>query len=200
MKSSEKPTKKRKPFKAPRSIHGKSRTKIYGVWLNMHRRCSDPSTSSFKDYGARGISVAPEWFKFETFLADMGERDSPAHSIERKDNSKGYSRENCKWGTRTEQAQNRRSSRFIEYKGERLVVSEWARRVGLDRDTLLQRLNLGWDLEKAFHLPTWNQKTITLDGITLTVQGWARKTGINRQTISDRLSKGWSAERILSRP
>ena len=189
----------RRRFKAPRSIHGKSRTKIYGVWLNMHRRCTDPTVLSFKNYGLRGIAVDPRWLVFQNFYDDMGDKPSPAHSLERIDNDANYSPKNCRWATAKEQAQNRRTNKIIDYNGEKIVLAELARRFNICDDTLISRLNNNWPIERSLKEPAWNQKTITLDKITLTIPAWAKKTGISRRTICDRLSKGWDAKRILTK-
>lgn len=77
------------------------------VWRSMWQRCTDPGHRSFKDYGGRGILVCSEWLSFESFLADMGARPAGL-TLERRDNSRGYSKENCIWDTRSAQAKNRR--------------------------------------------------------------------------------------------
>lgn len=130
----------------------------------------------------------------------MGEKPSPKHSIDRIDNDGPYSPQNCRWvGSIREQRANCRDNRFVTYKGETLIVSEWARRVGIGVDTLLVRLDAGWSVDDAMTRPTWNQKSITYRGKTLTVQEWSRQTGISRRTIADRLSKGWPPSRILAK-
>lgn len=92
----------------PNKTHGRSRTPLYRVWLAMHQRCGNPRDSSFRNYGARGIAVCERWATFENFFADMGERP-PNTSIDRRDNDKGYSPDNCRWATRTVQNTNRRN-------------------------------------------------------------------------------------------
>lgn len=95
--------------------HGMSRSKEYRVWDAMVRRCHSPSHHAFKDYGARGITVCDKWKKFEGFIEDMGFQPHGL-SIERINNDLGYSKENCKWATVTEQARNRRATKLDEDK------------------------------------------------------------------------------------
>ena len=81
----------------------------------MLQRCLNKKNARYKDYGGRGIIVTKRWMKFENFLADMRRRPSPAHSIDRKNNDKGYYKRNCRWATRFQQQLNtRRQSRKLE--------------------------------------------------------------------------------------
>jgi len=94
--------------------HGQTYSREYECWGRMIQRCTNPKNKSWANYGGRGITVCEKWLSFEAFIADMGERPSPQHSIDRKDNSLGYSAENCRWATRSEQGRNTRSTRLNE--------------------------------------------------------------------------------------
>jgi hypothetical protein len=114
----------------------------------MINRCKNTSQKAFPRYGGRGIVVCDRWTKFENFYADMGERPI-GHTLDRIDNDLGYEPGNCRWATVSEQNRNKRSNHVIEYNGEKLCISEWARRVGIDGKTIRRRLDVGWSVEKA---------------------------------------------------
>jgi hypothetical protein len=90
------------------TTHGKFHTFAYKVWADMLQRCNNPNSSSYQDYGGRGITVCERWQKFENFFEDMGERLYSNLTIERVDNSKGYSPDNCVWADKFVQARNKR--------------------------------------------------------------------------------------------
>jgi hypothetical protein len=120
--------------------HGRMGTPEHRSWSAMMNRCYSPTSSDYDYYGGRGIRVCERWHYFECFLADMGERASLRYSIDRIDVNGNYELSNCRWATSKQQASNRRNSRLIEFGGERLTVSEWARRLGMRQSKLFYRL------------------------------------------------------------
>ncbi len=82
-------------------------TPLYVAWFNMKQRCLNPRHPQYKDYGGRGITVCEQWLTFENFAADMGPKP-PSLTLDRADNSLGYSRSNCRWASRREQRINSR--------------------------------------------------------------------------------------------
>lgn len=96
----------------------------------MRNRCLNPRQRAFADYGARGITICPEWLTFAGFLADMGERPE-GHTLDRKDNNKGYTKDNCRWATRKQQNRNTRVSVLTERKAHQI---RWLAEMGYSRN------------------------------------------------------------------
>lgn len=132
--------------------HGLSTTNNYGAWNNMIQRCTNPNQTAYASYGGRGIKVCDEWLTFEGFIKDMGMRHKKM-TLERINNELGYSKDNCKWATRKEQANNRRTNVKLEYNGKVMTISQWADKVGLKKDVLKARIERGWSVERALTTP-----------------------------------------------
>jgi len=116
----------------------------------MWTRCSNPNSAMYKHYGARGISVCERWRSFDNFLADMGQRPSPKHSIDRFPNNDGnYEPGNCHWATDIEQHRNRSDNVLVTFNGQTLTCAEWDERLGKKHGFLRDRLSSGWSVEDA---------------------------------------------------
>ena len=131
------------------TTHGKSGIPEFKIWAAMRQRCVNPKAMGFNHYGGRGIKVCERWNSFENFLADMGLRPSPKHSIERRNNDGPYDPTNCIWATKKMQANNTSINHRLRLGDETLTVVQWAERLGIDRHTIGNRLALGWPIEKV---------------------------------------------------
>lgn len=142
-----------------KKIHQLSRTRFYEIFRGIKRRCNEVHNSAYKDYGGRGIKCV--WRNLSHFKDDMfnsyndhlkkfGEYNT---TIERVDNNGNYCKENCIWVTRKEQANNRRSNKFLTFRGKTLTVSQWVIEMNLTKNTLKHRLNRGWNIKKALITP-----------------------------------------------
>lgn len=129
--------------------HGKKHTPEYGVWSVFRDRCNNPRNKGYANYGGRGIQVCVRWDDFRNFIADMGERPSPKHSIDRIDNDGDYSPENCRWANRTDQNRNRRITKRVEFSGQSLTLGEWAERTGIPYGLICSRLWRGWSPDRT---------------------------------------------------
>ena len=139
--------------------HGMSGTRTHSVWMGMRDRCRNKNAKHFARYGGRGIAIDPAWDEFAQFLADMGEQPKGL-TLERIDNDGPYSAKNCKWATRSEQANNRQYCRVYTHDGQSMTLSQWARLVGLRRNALDKRLSTGMALGEALFAPTMTHQEI----------------------------------------
>jgi hypothetical protein len=125
--------------------HGDTKNPIYHRWVRMKERCYNKNHQAYSNYGGRGIKVCDEWLVYENFkkwvLANGYRSDL---QIDRIDNDGDYCPENCRFTDGNVQATNRRSTKFIEYNGERLSYSEWSRRLGSSKDIVAIRIAAGW--------------------------------------------------------
>ncbi len=96
-------------------------TPEYRSWQMMKNRCLNPKAQDYHRYGGRGIGIIKRWLVFESFLADMGRRPTPAHTLERRHNERNYAPGNCYWATRREQARNRGNYNVLNLKTCELI-------------------------------------------------------------------------------
>lgn len=141
------------------TTHGQTASPEWTAWRNMRLRCTDPQQTAYPNYGGRGITVCARWESFENFVADMGEKPTPQHSLGRIDNNGHYCPENCRWETQKEQQRNRRDTVFYEYNGERRCVAEWAELYGLTTAALWHRIRRGWSMERALTTPVRKRRS-----------------------------------------
>lgn len=140
-------------FVAVQHIRSFDRAAEHKVFHAMWTRCTNPNHISFERYGARGVTVCDRWKNFAYFFVDMGPRPTPKHTIERRDNTKGYEPDNCYWATQRQQSVNKSNTVFIVVDGERTALWEYAERVNAPLKLLRNRLKIGWSLEDAVATP-----------------------------------------------
>lgn len=135
------------------ATHRMTGSPAYRSWQAMRRRCMVTHDKDYPRYGGRGITVCPEWDRFEVFFADMGERPGGT-SIERRDNTLGYCKSNCYWATPLDQTRNRRNAVRVDWAGENLPLKVVCDRTGSSYSTVHSRLfKYGWSIEQAVALP-----------------------------------------------
>ena len=116
----------------------------------MKSRCYYPKDKHYDNYGGRGIEVCSEWKdSFEVFYRDMGSRPTPKHTLERINSDGNYSKENCRWATWEEQANNRRNNIYYEFDGEKRTLAQWCRELRIDYGKMYYLLSKGIEFEDA---------------------------------------------------
>ena len=126
--------------------HGGTKTREFKSWQAMLSRCLNKNDPRWNNYGGRGIKVCDRWFNsFVNFLEDMGERPNNK-TLDRIDTNDNYNKQNCKWSSAKEQAQNRTNN--IKYKGE--CADTASKRLGGSRALVSDRIRAGWSVESAF--------------------------------------------------
>ena len=129
------------------------RSNIYRRWQHMVQRCINPNDRDYARYGAKGVQVCERWRDFANFLEDMGTPPSDVHSIDRVDVTGNYEPSNCRWATPREQANNRRTTRYLTIRGETKPLSMWCEQYGIGSKTVLHRLKRGMSHEEAITKP-----------------------------------------------
>lgn len=140
-----------------RVVHGHARsaskTSEYNIYHGMLARCYNIKSLHYPTYGAAGVDVCERWRNsFEAFLEDMGPRPSKYHSIDRIDNSRGYSPDNCRWAESVTQMNNRKINHRVTFRGKTMTIAEWSKYLGIADTTIHTRLSRGWSVEEALGL------------------------------------------------
>jgi len=138
--------------------HGMKGTRAYFSWRNMKSRCQNPNNPDYQLYGGRGITICERWANFENFLADLGE-PAPGMTLDRIDVNGPYSKNNCRWVDRKTQSRNRRDNLFVEWEGERRLLSELAEEYGISNNTLRKRvIEYEWPIQDALEVPVGGRR------------------------------------------
>lgn len=137
------------------ATHGKSNTRLYNIWSRMKARCYNSKDTFYKIYGGRGISVCSEWRNdFQTFCDwAVSHGYCEGLTIDRIDNDKGYSPDNCRWASRTQQVRNRKVTKKYALNGESKTLAEWCEIYQKGYSKVWARvLRSGWTIEEALDL------------------------------------------------
>lgn len=142
--------------------HGVTKSPEHRSWLSMMTRCiwSGPERDDYHLYQGKGVKVCERWLVFLNFLADMGPKPTPEHTLDRIDSDGNYEPQNCRWATRKEQARNwKHRNKLFAHAGESLTLSEWAERLGIARESLRDRIESGWPLHHALTTAPIRERT-----------------------------------------
>lgn len=167
----------------PQHKHGESKTRFYGIWAAMRKRCENPCDPAYHYYGGRGIKVCERWSSFEAFRDDMKATYKPSLTLERVDNNGNYCPENCVWADRKTQAANRRTNHYVEVDGEKVHVAELARRVGINEASMRERIEKG---KNVLEPPKRAKVYDTLLG-PMTIAEMAKHVGIPPRAMRQRI-------------
>lgn len=141
------------------SRKGDNHSRVYNIWALMKARCLNPNNPNAKNYLERGITVCERWLSFENFLEDMGEPPTDKHTLERVDNEQGYCLENCKWATRLEQGNNRRTNILVTYQGRTKNLKQWAVELGISYAFIKRKYHEGVRAPELFKIRPQQHKS-----------------------------------------
>ncbi len=172
--------------------------RLYSIYNGVKKRCYARNELRYKDYGGRGIKMCDDWLNpvdgFDNFVEwSLSNEYAEDKTIDRIEVDGDYEPQNCRWISLLDQSLNKRDTRWVIYKGERLPLKVLCDSLGVSYDTVHNRLySLGWDIERAVQWPSQQ------DG---SLMSKCREKGISYSTVRDRIYKlGWSEERALNTP
>lgn len=182
-----------------RKTHGGFGSITYSSWSAMKSRCYNKKATGYENYGGRGIRVCIRWLSsYEAFLEDMGERPDTNHTLDRTDTNGDYGPSNCKWSTKTEQNQNKRSSKIYSIDNQRLNLTQISKKYDIPLATLYSRIERDrLTIDEAVAKKA-NRRLVTYKGVTKTVGEWARQYGMEFGTLRNRLERGVPFEYAIS--
>lgn len=186
-----------------KKTHGKKHFRLYQTWINMKQRCYNINNTHYNDYGARGITICDGWkndfMLFYTWAMENGYRDDL--TIDRIDVNGNYEPKNCRWVTMKEQANNKRCSHYLEYDGERLTISEWAKKLNVPAYLLRGRLKLGWSIDRTLNTEKPSNVVITIDDQVKSLSDWCKIYSKQYNLVFDRIYRlKWDPKKALETP
>lgn len=184
-------------------FNDESKSFLYTTWSGMRQRCKNPNSSAYKYYGGRGVTVCKEWdedfFAFEKWAKQNGARKGL--QIDRINVNGNYEPSNCRWVDAITQANNKRSNRIIEYKGQSHTVMGWSRITGIQESAIRSRIDkYGCTVGQALGYEEYDgspDHILEYNGESHNITEWSLITGINKGTISSRLRYGYTIGQAL---
>ena len=173
-------------------------SRIYNIFHGMRQRCNNKNCSAYKNYGAKGIKVCPEWdsaMGFRSFYKwsiENGYQDNL--TIDRIDNSKGYSPDNCRWITNSEQQRNKTNNVKVEFDGEEMFFPDISEKTGLNEKTLRER----YKRKGCIDTSEPKHRTVLYKGKKVGLRELSKLTGINYDTLQTRMTLGYNDEQIIT--
>lgn len=195
------------------AFKGYTKHELSGVWLNMLDRCYNENSKAHAKYKDR--KPEERWHSFTNFLNDMGPRPTPEHTLERVDNNKGYSKDNCVWATVLAQQNNKETNVKVRFEGVDYTISTLAKKVGMNYAKLRHRLMRGWPVEEAVKPEASEARKLdTLkagreaalaqrgrfvehNGETMCLKDWCKKLNLNYGTVITNIHRGMAPKRAL---
>ena len=132
---------------AKNTTHGEVGSPTYETWTGMKARCDNPNHTAYNRYGGLGVTYASEWADYTQFKKDMGERPE-GKTLDRIDNAKGYSKQNCRWATSYEQSRNTKQNVNITFNGKTQCMTDWAAELDIPLPTIQWRVASGKTTEQ----------------------------------------------------
>lgn len=179
--------------------HGLSKHPLYRTWNGMVQRCAFEHSKDYPYYGGRGVTVCERWLDVSNFIEDMGEKPENS-TLDRIDNTKGYSPDNCRWATPLAQGNNKRNNREIKVGGMKFnTLAAAARYFDMPESTLRNRL-FKESADSAVARPVASKlvRHDVGDGRKLTLEEIAKEAGVRAEQVSQRIKNGWSGSKLLT--
>lgn len=179
--------------------HGLSRSSEYSSWSGMIQRCNNRKNPKFNRYGGRGIKVCDSWLSFENFISDLGMKDDIKQTIGRIDNDGDYCKENCRWESDIQQANNTSRTVKFKYRGVSLTARQVSDMNGIDYDLVYVRLSKGLDGDDVDCDHRLNEVTVTVDGIKTQLTKALEELSIPTSTFYKRKREGLTSQQIIDK-